>query len=381
MPEVWLRYGKVEVALEIQRERLGQIIEDPLPDIEIEQLDKELQTLKEAKGIDLLVGDTETSTIKFIQYLENYLGPSKMNLYSNDDILKQLKKVLKDLSCPFLKIEEEKYLVGVVDGTPLKLPTLLSKPDLYLVSSIGYDPLFGFSGCPVSLLHFAGEDLRHEALKRESELEPNPGKDTMAGWFANRVSEEVNGLKSIEILPGRNGFSKIFIGNVSETHKKAEQELLKYSMKKISSKVPFAILTPGEEEKCRTLNRSLNTLWNALQAAEEGASLILLSEATEGLGSEALSKYVYTGLDVKEMIKKGRYIEGIENLYYLLTFCSKYDLGFLTTLPKAFIEKRFPFKSYLTGNSTVSYLIEKSGEKKKKITIAARGDKSLLISD
>jgi hypothetical protein len=113
---------------------------------------------------------------------------------------------------------------------------------------------------------------------------------------------------------------------------------------------------------------------------EEGSSIILLSEAIESLGSEALSRYVYTGLDIKDLLKRGPYLEGFENLYYLSDIKTKYDLGFLTTLPKALIEKRLGFKSFLTGNSTVDYLIEKSGDKKKKITIVTRGDKSLLAA-
>jgi hypothetical protein len=380
MPEVWLKYGKVEVALEIQRERLGQIIEDPLPDIEIEQIEKELQPLKENKEINLLVGDFETTTIKFLQYLANYLVAAKVNIYSSDQILKQLKKSLRDLFYSFLKIEEERFPVGIVDGVPLKLPAILSKTDLYLISSVGYNPLFGFSGGPTCLLAFCGDDLKYEAIKRETELQPNSGKETSAGWFANRVSEEVSGLKGVEILPGSSGFSKIFLGNVQEVHKIASQELLKYSMKKVSSKVSLAIVAPGEEEKYRTLDLSLNSLWNVLQAMEEGSTVILLSEAIESLGSEALSRYVYTGLDIKDLLKRGPYLEGLENLYYLSDIKTKYDLGFLTTLPKALIEKRLGFKSFLTGNSTVDYLIEKSGDKKKKITIVTRGDKSLLTA-
>jgi len=381
MPEVWLRYGKVEVALEIQRERLYQIIEDPLPELQTEQINKELQPLKELKEISLLVGDSENSTIKFIQYLVNYLAPTKTNIYSNEGTLKHLKRELKELSCTFTKVEEERFPVSIVDGAQLKLPAIFSRSDLYFLSSVGYNPLFGFSGGSTALIEFAGEDLKFEAIKRESDLKPNPGKETSASWFANRAAEEIKELKSIEILPGKNGFSKVFLGNVIETHKNASQELLRYSMKKVNSKIQLAIVTPGEEEKCSTLNLSLNSLWNIIPALEEGASVIVLAEATEGLGSSALSKYIYTGLDIKEVIKKRDYLEGIENLHYLIDCGSKYDLGFLTTLPKAFIEKRFGFKSYTTGNSAVSYLIERCVEKKKKVTILARGDKSLLSAN
>jgi hypothetical protein len=381
MPEVWLRYGKVEVALEIQRERLGQVIEDPLPELMTERLEKEVQPLKMLNEVNLLVGDTEASTVRFIQYLIGYLAPTKTNIYSNEKVIKHLKRELKDAACPLLKVDEEVVPVSVVDGVPLKLPTVFTKRDLHFVSSVGFSPLFGFSGGSAALTEFLGADLKFEAIKRESDLRPNPGKETAASWFADRVAQEIKDLKGIEVLPGRDGFSNAFIGNFAEVHKRACQELLKYSLKKLNSKIPLAIVTPGEEEKCRTLDQSLNALWNILSALEEGSSAILLAEAAEGLGSQALSKYVYTGLDIKDAIKRRTYVEGLENLHYLLDVGSRYDLGFLTTLPKSFIEKRFGFKSYLTGNSAVSYLVEKSGDKKKKITVSARGDKSLLLAD
>ncbi|MGQ9780660.1 MAG: hypothetical protein ACUVQ8_00170 [Nitrososphaeria archaeon] len=381
MPEIWLRYGKVEIALEIQRERLSQVVEDPLPDIVKEQLDNEVQPLKGLNEISLLAGDAEISTIRFIQYLISYLTPTKISIYSNERVIRHLRRELKEVPCALLKIDSERFPVSVVDGVSLKLPTVFSRKDLYFVSSVGFSPLFGFSGGSATLTEFLEADLKFEAIKRESDLKPNPGKETSAGWFADRVAEEIKELNGIEILPGRNGFSNAFIGNVREAHKRACQELLKCSLKKVSTRIPLAIVTPGEEEKCRTLDLSLNALWNILSALEEGASVILLAEATEGLGSEALSKYVYTGLDVKDAFRKGTYVEGLERLYYLLDASSRFDLGFLTTLPKAFIEKRLGFKSYPTGNSAVSYLVEKSGDKKKKITVLTRGDKSLILAD
>lgn len=378
MPEIWLRYGKVEIAIEIRRERLAQVVEDPLPDSIADDVDRELQKLKETGEINLLVGDYELSTVKFVQQLIQFVSPIKVNLYSSEPILKQYKKETKETPCTLTKIDEEKYPVGIVDGVALKSPTVFSRRDLYFISSVGLDPLFGFSGGPTALIKILGDNLKLEALKRETELQPNPAKDTAASWFAGRVAEELKELKAIEILPGRGDFSKVFTGNILEAHRSATQELLKYATKKVGAKIPLAVITPGEESKCSTLDQSLNSLWNTLPALEEGASVIVLTESTSGLGSEALSQYMYHGFDARESIKRNQYIEGLENLYYLLNCGTRFDLGFLTTLPKSFIEKRLGYKSYITGNDAVNYLIEKDSERKKKITVLVRGDKTLL---
>ncbi|MEM3403176.1 MAG: hypothetical protein QXJ17_01290 [Nitrososphaeria archaeon] len=379
MPEIWLRYGKVEIAIEIRRERLAQVIEDPLPDQIVDVINKELQELKEMDEIHVLAGDYELSTVKFIRHLIQFVSPSKVNIYSNEQILRQYKREVKETQCTFTKIDEEKHSIGIVDGVVLKSPTIFSRKDLYFISSVGLDPLFGFSGGPTALIKFLGDNLKFEALKRETELKPNPANDTAASWFAGRVAEELKEVKAIEVLPGRDDFSKVFTGNVLEAHKSATQELLKYSAKKVGLKIPLAVVTPGEESKCSTFDQSLNSLWNILPALEEGASVIVLTESSGGLGSEAITQYIYRGFEVKESIKRNQYIEGIENLYYLLNYGAQFDLGFLTTLPKSFIEKRLGYKSYTTGNDAVNYLIEKDQEKRKKITVLARGDKTLLI--
>ena len=378
MPEVWLGYGRVEVAVEIKRDRLGQIFEDSLPGTDIEQCAKALESLKELETVNMIAGDAEVSTSKFIIDLADSLAPTKINLHSTDELLKQLKRELQDKPITYTRVEKEQYSVGVVDGIDLKLPLIFSRKDLYLVSTVGYHPLFGFSGGPVSLLTLTGGNMTLEAIKRESELKPSPGKETSAGWFANRVAEELGELKAIEALPGKNGFSRIYVDSVVNAHKKSCADLLEHSMRKIGGKVLLAVSSPGEEEKCRTLNSALNSLWNILPALDVEASVVIFAEAKDGLGSEALLKYVYSGLDVKGKIKKGEYVNGLENLFYLLNYGSKYDLGFLTTLPKTFIEKRFGFKSFPTGNAAVNYLISKSEDRKRKVTVLKRGDKTLL---
>jgi hypothetical protein len=379
MPEIWLKYGTVEVAVELKRERLEKVYGDPLPGLDNSQVEQELLHIRELNEINLLVGDYESSTIDFLRFIANFMPSTKICVFSNENILKVLRKFLKDTRIDFSKIDEDKVPVSIVDGAQVKVSQTLSKTNLILVSSVGFDPLYGFKGATTALLEFSDEQLRYEALKRESELVPRPGKETSAGWFLNRIVEELKEINGIEIVPGKDGFSKIFYGKIDVIHKRAVEELLKNSSKNVEKKIGLAIVSPGEEIKCSSLNSALNSVWNIIYACEEGASLVVLAEALEGLGSEALKKHVFAGFKPESMLGKA-YIEGIENLYYLLQTRQKYDLGFVTTLPKTFVEKKLGLKSFQSGNAAISYLVEQAENRKRKISIVVRGDKILLYA-
>lgn len=379
MPEIWLRYGKVEIAVELKRERLEKVYDDPLPELELNQVEQELQPVKGLNEINLLVGDYENSTIEFLRYLTTVTQNTKICAFSSERILKNLRKSLKDTGIEFSKIEGERAPVAIVDGVQVKVSQTLSKRNLILVSSIGFDPLFGFKGMPTAILEIADEQIRYEAIKRENELIPRPGKETASGWFLNRIVEELKELDGIVIIPGKHGFSKILYGKIDVIHKKSAEELLEYSLKNVEKKISLAIVSPGEEDKCSTLNSALNSLWNIINACEEGASIIILAEALEGLGSEALEKYVYTGFKLDNLLSK-TYVDGFENLYYLIQASQKYDLGVVTTLPNTFVQKRLGLKSFQSGNAAINYLVDQAEVKKKRISIMVRGDKTLLYS-
>ncbi|MBC7091262.1 MAG: hypothetical protein H5T50_05065 [Nitrososphaeria archaeon] len=379
MPEIWLKYGSVEVAVELKRERLEKVYSDPLPSFDNSQVEQELQPIRELNEINLLVGDYESSTIDFLRFITNFIPSTKICVLSNENVLKVLRKFLKDTRIDFSKTDGEKVPVSIVDGAQVKVSQTIAKRNLILVSSVGFDPLYGFRGSTTALLEFSDEQLKYEAIKRESELIPRPGKETSAGWFLNRIVEELKEINGIEIVPGKDGFSKIFYGKIDAVHKRAVEELLKNSSKNVEKKIGLAIVSPGEEIKCSNLNSALNSLWNIMYACEEGASIVVLAEALDGLGSEALKKYVYTGFKVESVLGKA-YIEGLESLYYLLQARQKYDLGVVTTLPKTFVEKKLGLKSFQSGNAAIGYLVEQAENRKKKISIIVRGDKTLLYA-
>ncbi|MCX8189398.1 MAG: hypothetical protein N3F64_06770 [Nitrososphaeria archaeon] len=379
MPEIWLRYGKVEIAVELKRERLEKVYDDPLSDREINQIEQELQPVKGLNEINLLVGDYESSTIEFLRFFTTFVQNTKIYAFATERILKYLRKNLKDTNIEFSRIENGKEPVAIVDGVQVKASQILSKRNLIIVSSIGFDPLFGFRGIPTTILEIVDEQIRYEAIKRENELIPRPGKETSSGWFLNRIVEELKELNGIGIVPGKNGFSKILYGKIDIVHKKSVEELLKCASKNVEKKISLVLVSPGEEDKCSSLNSALNSLWNTIYACEEGASIIILAEALEGLGSEALKKYVYTGFKLDNILGK-TYIDGLENLYYLIQVSQKYDLGVVTTLPNTFIQKRLGLKSFQSGNAAINYLVDQAENRKRKISIIVRGDKTLLYS-
>jgi len=379
MPEIWLRYGRVEVAVELKRERLEKVYGDPLPSFDSAQVEQELKPLRGLNEINLLVGDGEASTVEFLRFMTNFAPSSKICVFSNDRILRSLRRGLKDTRIEFFRVDDEKVPVTIVDGAQVKVSQTLSKRGLTLVSSVGFDPLYGFRGATTALLEFADEQVKSEAIKRESELTPKPGRETSSGWFLNRVVEELKEVDGVEVVPGREGFSKVFYGKIDAAHKRSVEELLKISLKNVDKRVSLVMVSPGEGEKCSTLDSALNSLWNVIQACEDGASIVLLAEALEGLGSEALKRYVYTGFKLDSVLGKG-YVDGLVNLHYLLQARQKYDLGVVTTLPKTFVEKRLGLKIFQSGNAAVNYLVEQAEGRKRRISIVVRGDKTLLCA-
>ncbi len=261
MPEIWLRYGTSDVVLDIRFENLSNQISSTfqaLPEQEVKTAiissvpltDKTLflalsGSKAAAKIIMMLVGELRTKGFSFtIDVPHKIAGILRANLAGNETI-------------PINRIDYQ------------SLNERLAKfQSTVVVSSVAYDPLFGFAGAPTTLLRNLFADQMAEAFKARKDNTPAPG---IEGGPLRIATSSVEGTSaaSIELVANSDKVAGIHTGSINEAFDKAIAQLQSISTVE-TELVKCAIMSAGSKAVTHsTLTSALNSLWNSIHNVKE----------------------------------------------------------------------------------------------------------------
>jgi hypothetical protein len=380
--EIWLPYGQVEVAVDIRAENLAEVLEPSIKKLDDESLYGILKGIEIKEKSMIILSDIADATIKVLKSfvdLQIEKGKSKdIVIAVKKNQVKAVKKTLEEKFSNIVAIGEPLVSAGIADGFQVRVPRAFSEYQRMIISEVGFDPLFGFGGGPVSLIKVIDLKLVEEAFKRRSDENPKPGSDTNASWFASRVSEEIGEIFSIEVLGTKGEVSDIFLGNIIDTHSKASKKLYESAKKVLHQPSRAMFISLCDPSKSLTFSSSIKSLWNILGGLGEKGMVVLLAECSEGLGSEALKLYVTNRMNLDEFVKHGKYVEGLEDLLYLKKALQSYNISLISTLPSHYTETKLGLRTFKKASDALDHMISNLGARAKLYVITDASNTLLM---
>lgn len=353
MPEIWLRYGTTDIALDIRFENLYKEITPQVFPLQEDQINYKLQDVPVKDNTLIIVFSCTLATKRVLSSLID----KSTNNGANGRIMSPPK--LKES----INVGNEKWISNSLrceDFGTLK-ETMDKFDQTLFVTHSAYDPLFGFEGTPTFLLRNYMKEKMIEVISSRSSNMPSPGNFSEPYRLALSLCEDIDAV-SIELLGDSKQISDICWGSINDT--------FRYTSSKLSEKpnieqqrVKSEIISPGREPfHHSTLSESLNSLWNCMGILSRNGSPILLSESRNGLGSRALEMFVEKKLPNSMSTKDGKYIDGQEHLIFLEAMREKYDLGIVSTLPEYYLTTKLGFQTYASLKQALASLLSRHGK-------------------
>jgi hypothetical protein len=361
MPEIWLRYGTTDVVLDIRFENLANQISAGFPALPVEEIKAAIAGVpltgnmlivalsgsKAAGRVVAMLGEeTRTKGFSFaVDVPQRAAGALRASLAGNETI-----------SINRIDYQSLQDRMGKFQST-------------VIVSTVGYDPLFGFAGAPTLLLRDLLPDSMAEAFRSRKNNKPAPG--VRGGPLKAAVSAAAGiPATSVELVASGGGISGVHTGGIGGAFEKAISQLQSISTVETDPVKCAIISASGEAGTHSTLAGSLNSLWNSVHAVKEGGSAILVAENREGVGGGALQMFIEGRLK-QEQLQTSPYIDGLEHLLFIEELRQKLELGLVSTLPHYYARTKLGFTTYAGMKDILDKMPEKHG----------RNFKALVLSD
>lgn len=344
MTEIWVPYGPVEVSFDIRQENLSEIFDPQPPKIAREDLDKNLELVSE-DSVLLLSG-----TIGVQQSLDALLSRNKgvRRILYPRYLGALARRKSQDFGVEAEMLDLENLVdVGPVDGSPARVPgQIKTNSKLVALTSIHYDPLFGLTSAASDLVSLSPE-LKQLAFSRSTDEIPCQPTKSNASWYSSKVLEAC-GIKAMEVVEKTSkGLLNISYGECEDAHSRAKDYFRK-NLSIPSTKSQRVIFGCGGLENDRTLTDALaRSFFNVVQNVvleESDSKVCMLAECSQGLGSEALLRFVTGKFEPRAKLDTVSYFDGLEVLLSFYKVQRDLELTILTTLPK-FYASRFDFKT------------------------------------
>ena len=355
MPEIWLRYGTTDVALDIKFENLlNQISSDSfqlLSEQEIKSIISSILLTDSSLIVALSGGNAVAKVISIL------LEVAKQKGYTNITV-----GVISRLSSNLRTniIGDEPVSIYRIDSYVELQDALQKFQSTIFVSHTSYDPLFGFRGTPTTLLrNFMKGEMTKAFNARQNNL-PNPGVRSRPLEIALYACQSIHAT-SIELIANKSGVIGLSHGDITKAFNDAITKLIPTSVIESEIAGSAIVSSSGEINLHSTLIDSLNTLWNSIHIIRETGSVILLAENRRGVGEGALQRFIQGTLNIDELKQESFYINGLEHLVYIKELRDKYNLGILTTIPEYYL-KKLGLSSFTSIKDVLNRLLLKHGK-------------------
>jgi hypothetical protein len=354
LPEIWLPYGQVEVVINAKAENLGEVFEAPGRSLAEESLQDALKAVPR-KSFAIL--DGSNVAVDLLNRLAALWQASPKDIFVHGggrwspSARKRLAHYGYSVSADKPSVE-----LGVVDGVLVRsLPRF--KEDSLVLAEASFDPVYGTRGAAAAMGEALG--LGVEAVKRWKG-EPAAATETDPAWFAGRLAEELGNPSCLEYVRAKRGISSINVGPSSEAHSKSVQQLNESRLLS-AARSRLLVVSPGGADADSTLHSSLMALCNQAAAVGDDAEVVLVAEALEGLGSEALRALCDMNIRPESLV----HVDGYEDIALLKWLKSNLKLHIISTLPQTLVEKRLGLLPHASAKNAFEDIESRHGWKLK----------------
>ncbi len=368
MPEIWLRYGTTNVVLDIKFENLANHISSTFQVPHEQDIKTALTSAVPLTDKMLFLGlSGSKAAAKIIMMLAEEAGTRGLSF--TIDVPHKIASTLRSNLNGIETISINRIGYQSLNERMAKFQNTI------IVSSVAYDPLFGFAGAPTTLLRNLFADRMAEAFKARKDNRPTPGVEGDPLKVATSAVESIPAA-SVELVANGDNVVGIHIGSINEAFDKAIAQL--HSISAVEAEpARCAIISASDEASTHsTLASALNSLWNSIHIVKEGGTAILLAETREGIGGGALQMFIEGRLK-QEQLQLSPYINGLEHLLFIEELRLKYDMGLVSTLPHYYTKTKLGFTTYSGTEDILQKLQEKHG-KNFKTLVLSNADITLL---
>ena len=378
VPEIWLNYGSSDVVVDVRAENLGETISGgPADALEGEALEKEIDGM-----IDLS-------------------APSEMAVLHSTPAVHRLLNAVLDMcsrrSVAPPRIVADRWVAGplraaLAEGARVESGAVPAVPGggvggeggdagagraAYFVAEAELDGLFGYETVATRLARrFGRDEAMLAAYAKRRGPAPAPGEDSDAAGEARQFADRFE-VRAVDIVAGPAGISHVRAGHPSETSKEVPRLLEAAAVRDgAAGRHRSLIASTGKAASNDTLVRSLSSLWNCRAAVPKGGLVVLLAECGRGTGAEALQRFVEGRLDVSDLRRPSRYIDGMEALLFLEEAKRDIQVGIVSVMPDLYT-KRLGLVPLAGARAALDYTLSTMGQRHK-VSVLPDAARSLL---
>lgn len=364
MPEIWLPYGDVDVPLDIRTENLGELVENGTTALDHDQLLGRINDLRINQEVKFVLPELTTNIMSILQLiLEKEDESRKIEIFCRQDDLEPLKKIF----------DSKGHHVLSLGSSALDLSSRNQEASTILLTEVGFNPVYGFSGGPLSLsVAMSGDQKVESAVKKEL---PTPGDEPPENIWTGSINS-LDEIVGVEVLPTGAGIQDVLVGDPIDTHRRAMADYKKKHSYVIHEPARALLVSPGRGAD-RTLHSSLTAIWNSMQSIREGGTICLVAECLDGLGSEALRLLAEGRLKGERSIRES--VRDREDVLFLSRAISRYNLILVSTIPLHYSREKLGFKIAKGVGDGLEQILEKHGSRTK-ITVVPDASRTLLKS-
>ena len=363
MPEIWIPYGGVETLVTIQAENLGVVAEPTAEPVNVEA-DRVAELVRGTK--QLFVCDGAPATMEYLKLALAAIGENQpLKIHSSAP--KRVEMGIADLKGrvttlgPPLASEEE--------GT-VYAPQLLEPGPKLFIGSARPDPMFGLVDAKVEAsLNWIARS-RSESAGRREEMEPEPLRKTAAYESIEEIAGRMTDAKFITVVPRG--------GRVRSAMEDPPFDAIKNAFPKIQvAQSKGMVLGAGGRGYDDDLSSVLRGVWSAIDGVRKMGTLLIIAECSEGMGSTALEMLVTGRLEQGE--RRRKYVEGLEEVFYLNKLKEEYDVLLLSGLPETYARSKLGFTTAKGSGEAVGRVLNKVG-RTGKLNVVPRAPDCLVQS-
>jgi len=347
LPEIWIPYGGVETLVTIQAENLGAVVEasSEAGSVETERV---AELVKAAS--QLFICDSAPATLELLRSQAAVIGEST-DLRLVAPAPKHIEVGVPELKG---KITTLPPPVPPAEGTdPVFAPQLSEGGMKLFVGTARPDPLFGIIDTKVEAsLNWVTHSRAIAASSRQG-MEPEPFQKTEAYDAILGLIEHLGDAKFLTAVPRG--------GKLWASMEDAPFDAIKNGFRKVQlAQTKGIVLGAGGRGYDDSLSTAIRGIWSALEGVRRTGSVLLVAECAEGVGSTALEMLV-TGRMAEGGGRKEKYVDGIEEVFYLNKLKDEYDVLLLSGLPETYARSKLGLTTAKGAGEAVGRILNKMG--------------------
>ena len=362
MPEIWLKYGPTDVVLDIKFDNLSSQISSSFQPMPEEQLKAAVDALPVTDNMLVMSLSSSKAASKAVLMLAESARAKGFGVTVDVParIAGAMRTNLTALAGGEVVLINRAEYQSFQDRAGRFQSTIV-------VSSVSYDPLFGYAGGPTGILRNFMPEKMAEAYNARRDNLPSPGEELGPVKVAVSAMDGISAT-SIELVANSSGVAGVHTGTLQDAFGVATSQLRSISVVE-EEPAKCAVMSASADAGVQTtLLSSLNSLWNNIHIVKEGGTAVLLAESRDGVGGGALQMLVEGRLR-PEQVTQGPYVEGLEHLLFAAELRQKCELGLVSALPR-YYATRLGFTTYSGMNDVLQKLPEKVGKSYRAIVLS-----------